>query len=158
MATVIIEGGLVRDVVGLENYEVLDLDVLEDGFTDREELDDLLELVQSLPEDYADREGLIERVTERIPPSRQDRLRELLGKYFAPDVDAEELLDDPEQYALIEGYPVSTHFSISTHGTKEGAGYYHAGQEDPGWFVEKLVDLDTGAEYVGAVSVNWKPR
>lgn len=62
--TVIIEGGLVRDVTGVEQYDVLDLDT--DVYTSVEEFQDLLSIAEGLPEDYPGRDSIIANIHEDI--------------------------------------------------------------------------------------------
>lgn len=62
---VILEGGLVRDVLDVPSYDVLDLDVLEEGTIT--ELREGLELAEELlPLDYADREEILNDVRETL--------------------------------------------------------------------------------------------
>lgn len=64
-AVVILEGGLVRDVLNVPDYAVLDLDVLEEG--DTTELREGLELAtEVLPLDYADREEILSDIREGL--------------------------------------------------------------------------------------------
>lgn len=86
---------------------------------------------------------------------RQQRLTELYEEYHPPDQELHEVLLEPERYALIEQYPISRHHYISTHATPEDAGRYFTHQEDDGWTIVFLEDLDHGERYDGHLSVEW---
>jgi len=72
-ATIILEGGLVRDVVGVDDYDVVDIDVLESNYMALEEIEAELEHAESaLPEDYPDRDAILADFRETILTLREE--------------------------------------------------------------------------------------
>lgn len=61
--TVIIEGGLVRDVLGA-SYDVLDLDILDGG--DLEDVEELLGSAELLLPEGTDRDGILEEISDAL--------------------------------------------------------------------------------------------
>lgn len=63
--TVILEGGLVRDVLDVPDYDVLDLDTLEGS--DLEEARELLDQAEAtLPEDYPGRDMILKKISDTL--------------------------------------------------------------------------------------------
>jgi hypothetical protein len=75
MVTVILEGGMVRDVVGADAFDVIDLDILGGDFTTDEERAELLAAAEALPADYDGRPWAITTVQTAIAEAadRADR-------------------------------------------------------------------------------------
>lgn len=84
---------------------------------------------------------------------RADKLAEVLAEAGVdPDVPGmcagETDNQRPERFMLLERNSRNTPaFYITTHATAEAAGNYHYGQETNDYFIEALVDLDTGDRY-----------
>lgn len=79
MVTVILEGGLVRDVLNVPDYVVLDLDVLEEGHAT--ELREGFALAQQvLPLDYPDREDILGKIREQLSYTEWIAYREAAGR------------------------------------------------------------------------------
>lgn len=89
-------------------------------------------------------------------PSRADRLRDIVDQHAVGDELLVRYLGTPPQRFVLVERDGSGPF-LTLHDTPDDAAAYHTTQEDAGWVIEKLIDLDTGAELTAETktSVTW---
>jgi hypothetical protein len=95
-------------------------------------------------------------------PARAERLRDLIvevGPLEAENVDAlsgTTLVED--RFVLVQRYRMPDRVWLTLHPSARGAADYALSDEDPAWWTDRLVDLETGAVFDARHVIKWTAR